>query len=95
MLTCIVEITSPKFWVLPISKNQEEKFNLIKKMRDDGFTFLEISDYLNTSEYKPQRTENFTSQQVFGLFDKMNKRIKRLQKITPPKVVSVGLILNE
>jgi hypothetical protein len=64
-------------------------------MRDDGFTFLEISDYLNTSEYKPQRTENFTSQQVFGLFDKMNKRIKRLQKITPPKVVSVGLILNE
>ena len=95
MLTCIVEITSQKFWVLPISKNQEEKFNLIKKMRDDGFTFLEISDYLNTSEYKPQRTENFTSQQVFGLFDKMNKRIKRLQKITPPKVVSVGLILNE
>ena len=64
-------------------------------MRDDGFTFLEISDYLNTSEYKPQRTKNFTSQQVFGLFDKMNKRIKRLQKITPPKVVSVGLILNE
>ena len=64
-------------------------------MRDDGFTFLEISDYLNTSEYKPQRTENFTSQQVFGLFDKMNKRIKKLQKITPPKVVSVGLILNE
>ncbi|WP_166960440.1 hypothetical protein [Yeosuana marina] len=64
-------------------------------MRDDGFTFLEISDYLNTSEYKPQRTDKFTSQQVFGLFDKMNKRIKRLQKIKPPKAVSVGLILNE
>jgi hypothetical protein len=64
-------------------------------MRENGLTFLEISDYLNTSNYIPQRTENFTSQQVFGLFDKMNKRIKRLQKITPPKVVSVGLILNE
>lgn len=64
-------------------------------MRENGFTFLEISDYLNTSNYIPQRTDKFTSQQVFGLFDKMNKRIKRLQKITPPKVVSVGLILNE
>ena len=90
--TCIVEITSPLFWVLPLSKEQEEKYNIIKKMRDKGFTFLEISDYLNTSEYKPQRTENFTSQQVFGLFDKMNKRIKRLQKITPLKIYNFGLV---
>ena len=63
-------------------------------MRDKGFTFLEISDYLNTSEYKPQRTENFTSQQVFGLFDKMNERIKRLNKITQPKIYEFGIIIE-
>jgi len=61
-------------------------------MRGKGFTFLEICDYLNTSDYQPQRTENFSSQQVFGLFDKMNKRIKRLQKITPPKIYNFGLV---
>ena len=61
-------------------------------MRGKGFTFLEISDYLNTSDYQPQRTDKFTSQQVFGLFDKMNKRIKRLQKITPPKIYNFGLV---
>lgn len=91
-LTCIVEITSPTFWVIPISKKQEEKYTLIKKMREHGYTFLEISNFLNTSNYKPQRTKNFSSQQVFGLFDKMNKRIKRLQKITPPKIYNFGLV---
>ena len=59
---------------------------------DKGLTFLEISDYLNTSKYIPQRTDKFTSQQVFGLFDKMNKRIKRLQKITPPKIYNFGIL---
>jgi len=63
-------------------------------MKEDGFTFLEISDYLNTSDYKPQRTDKFTSQQVFGLFDKMNKRIKRLDKITPPIIYNFGLLHN-
>jgi hypothetical protein len=65
------------FWVLSLCKEQEEKYIIIKKMRDDGFTYLEISDFLNTSNYKPQRTDNFSSQLVFGLFDKMNTQIKR------------------
>jgi hypothetical protein len=65
------------FWVLSLCKEQEEKYIIIKKMRDDGFTYLEISDFLNTSNYKPQRTDNFSCQLVFRLFDKMNTQIKR------------------
>jgi hypothetical protein len=61
-------------------------------MRDDGFTFLEISDFLNTTDYKPQRTDNFSPQQVFGLLDKMNKRIRRLNEVTPPKIYDFGLV---
>lgn len=93
--TCIVEITSPLFWVLPLSKEQEEKYNIIKKKREKGFTFLEISDYLNTSEYKPQRTDRFTPQQVFGLFDKMNNRIERLNKVVKPKIYEIGILMEE
>ncbi len=29
-------------------------------MRDDGFTYLEISDFLNNSKYKPQSTKKWT-----------------------------------
>jgi hypothetical protein len=93
--TCIVEITSPLFWVLPLSNEQEEKYNIIKKKRDEEFTFLEISDYLNTSEYKPQRTDKFTPQQVFGLFEKMNNRIERLNKVVKPKIYEIGILMDE
>jgi hypothetical protein len=61
-------------------------------MRKEGCTYLEISEFLNTSNYKPQRTEKFSPQQVFGLLDKMNKRIKRLNGITPPKIYNFGLL---
>lgn len=61
-------------------------------MRDEDFTYLEISNFLNTMDFEPQRTKKFSPQQVFGLLDKMNKRIKRLNKITPPKIYNFGLI---
>ena len=47
---------------------------------------------MNESHFKPQRTLKFTPQQVWGLEFKMENRIKRLDKIENPRVVSIGLI---
>ena len=47
---------------------------------------------MNESHFKPQRTLKFTPQQIWGLEFKMENRIKRLDKIEKPKVVSIGLI---
>ena len=47
---------------------------------------------MNESHFKPQRTLKFTPQQVWGLEFKMENRIKRLDKIEKPKVISIGLI---
>ncbi len=47
---------------------------------------------MDESHFKPQRTLKFTPQQVWGLEFKMENRIKRLDKIEKPKVVSIGLI---
>ena len=47
---------------------------------------------MNESHFKPQRTLKFTPQQVWGLEFKMENRIKKLDKIEKPKVVSIGLI---
>ena len=88
-------MTSPKFWVLPISSSQIEKYNFIKEKRKEGFYCLQISDMMNESHFKPQRTLKFTPQQVWGLEFKMENRIKRLDKIEKPKVVSIGLIKTE
>ena len=90
-----VEVISPKFWVLPLSSSQIEKYNFIREKRSQGFYYLQISDMMNESHFKPQRTLKFTPQQVWGLEFKMENRIKRLDKIEKPKVVSIGLIKTE
>ena len=87
---CVVEITSPHYWVVPISEDQRKKYEIIEKMREKGYKFREISDYLNNSSHRPQRTSCFTPEQVFGLYSKMNKRIKRLGVVTPPKILEIG-----
>ena len=94
-LTCIVEITSPHYWVVPLSESQYEKYNIIRSMKNSGSTYLQISDYLNSSDYKPQRTDKFAPQQVFGLLFKMEKRLTRLSKITSPKIISIGFQSKE
>ena len=87
-----VEVISPKFWVLPLSSSQIEKYNFIKEKRSQGFYYHQISDMMNESHFKPQRTFKFTPQQVWGLESKMKKRKFRLKKMIPPKVISVGII---
>ena len=46
----------------------------------------------NESNFKPQRTDKFTPQQVWGLEFKMEKGLKRLDKMENPKIVSIGLV---
>lgn len=91
-LKCVVEITSPHYWLIPLSEIQMEKYKVIRSMKDDGFTYLQISDYLNTTDYKPQRTDKFTPQQVFGLLFKMERRLKRLSQITEPNIINISRI---
>lgn len=90
-LNVVVEITSPKFWVTPLSQTQKDKYEFIKEKREQGYYFKEISDVLNESDFTPQRTDKFTPQQVWGLESKMKKREKRLKKIKPLKIISISI----
>jgi len=67
-----VEVTFPKLWVLPLSSSQIEKYNYIKEKRDEGYYYYQISDMMNESNFKPQRTDIFTPQQVWGLEFKLS-----------------------
>ena len=61
------------------------KIQLHKEKRDEGYYYCQISDMMNRSNFKPQRTDKFTPQQVWGLEFKMEKRLKRLDKIESPE----------
>ena len=47
---------------------------------------------MNEIIFKPQRTDKFTPQQFWGLEFKMEKRLKRLDKIENPKILSIVLV---
>ena len=47
---------------------------------------------MNESNFKPQRTDKFTPQQVWGLEFKMEKRLKRLDKIENPKILNISIL---
>jgi len=64
----------------------------IISLRKKEFYYHQISVMMNESHFKPQRTLKFTPQQVWGLEFKLEKRLKRLDKIENPRVVSIGLI---
>ncbi len=87
-----IEVTSPKLWVLPLSSSQIEKYNYIKEKRDEGYFYYQISEMMNKSKFKPQRTDKFTPQQVWGLEFKMEKRLKRLDKIKNPKILKISIL---
>ena len=74
-----IEVISPKLWVLPLTSSQIEKYNFIKKKRDEGYYYYQISDMMNESNFKPQRTDKFTPQQVWGLEFKMEKTTKKIR----------------
>ena len=94
-LTCIVELTSPKFWVIPLSKGQKDRYKIVKQLRDEGLTYTQISDYLNTkTQYKPRRTKQFSPSIVHSLEKKMEKRIDRLEQTFKPSIYGFGLKLE-
>jgi hypothetical protein len=50
---------------------------------------------MNESEFTPQRSDKFTPQQVWGIEFKMEKRLKRLNKIENPKISSIGIVVKK
>lgn len=61
------------------------------EMREKGYTYKQISQLLNESNFTTRNGGDFTPQQVWGLEYKMKSRLRRLDKITPPKIKVIGL----
>ena len=90
-LTCVVEISSHKLWIRRLQPNQLNNFRYIKRLRKDGFTYLEISNILNQNGFHPQRVKKFSPQLVCSLEKKMLIRERRISKVIKPKIYNFGL----
>ena len=64
-------------------------YRLIRKLRDRGYFFYEISNIFNQHNLKPNRTDKFSPQIIHGSFKKMKIREKEMSKRDKPKIVNI------
>ena len=86
-LGSIVSITSRKFTVCRLSDDWEELLELIHDLHINGMSNRDISDYLNSNNYKPRRTDKFSTKLVWSLIEKY--------KILPQKPNEVKIKVEE
>ena len=80
-LGCIVSITSRKFKVCRLSDDWEELLALIHDLHINGMSNRDISDYLNSNNYKPRRTDKFSTKLVWILIEKYKIRLQKKNEV--------------
>jgi len=88
-LGCIVRITSRKFTVVNLSDDWEKLLELIYDLHINGMSNRDISDYLNSNNYKPRRTDKFSTKLVSSLIEKYKIRLQKQNEVKI-KVEEVG-----
>ena len=88
-LGCIVSITSRKFTVCRLSDDWEELLKLIRDLHINGMSNRDISDYLNSNNYKPRRTDKFSTKLVWSLIEKYKIRLQKQDEVKI-KVEEIG-----
>ncbi len=96
-LTLKVDISSTQYWVRPLSENQNKLYHLISDLRNEGLTFPQISDHLNSNtDLKPTRSKReFYPPIVWSIWNKMRNREERLSKKTELRIYDIGLVKEE
>jgi hypothetical protein len=88
-LGCIVSITSRKFTVVNLSDDWEDLLELIYDLHINGMSNRDISEYLNSNNYKPRRTDKFSTNLVWILLKKYKIRLQKKNEVKI-KVEEVG-----
>ena len=63
------------------SKRQQENYDLIKSLHDDGLGYRKISKILNDKGIKTSRGNTWTNTKVFSVLKKYKEREDRLELI--------------
>ena len=95
-LTLKVDISTTQYWVRPLSENQNRLFHIISELRNDGLTFPQISEFLNSNtDLKPIRSKRkFYPPLVWSMWDKITKRKERISQISKPRIRDIGLMIE-
>ena len=82
---------SPSLWVAKYSPYQEFLHGKISDLRDKGWTFNQIADWLNENGYSTVRGKTFRGNHVHSIVKKKRIRDERLGQRHEPHLSNFGL----
>ena len=93
-LTYDIKIECKNLNPVNLSKKQLNLYKKICELKDEGFTYKQISNKLNELGYKPTRGKvgEFTPQKVWSNYTKIKKNQERKVEVTSLSVKNVDLV---
>ena len=87
--TLSVRITN--LWVAPYSQYQQFLYDTITDLREKGWNYQQIADWLNQNDYTTPRGKKFLNAHAHSIVKKKKVREVRLTKMYPPKLSNFAL----
>ena len=90
-LTFVLSVRATHLCVAPYSLYEQFLFVTINDLREKGWNYRQIADWLNQSEYKTPRGKMFHGSHAHSTVKKKRFREKRLTTMYPPKLSDYSL----
>ena len=90
-LTFVLSVRVTHLWVAPYTQYQQFLFVTINDLREKGWNYQQIADWLNLNHYKTPRGKMFHGSHAHSIVKKKKIRDARLNKTYPPKLSNFDL----
>ena len=89
--TFTVERRFTNLWVAPYSSYQQLLYGLICDLRNKGWNYQQIADWLNSNDFTTPRGHKFLNAHAQSIVKKKHLRDARLTKRYPPELSNFGI----
>ena len=90
-LTFVLSVRVTHLWVAPYTQYQQFLFVTISDLREKGWNYRQIADWLNQNDYKTPRGKMFHGSHAHSIGKKKKTREIRLNQMYPPKLSNFAL----
>ena len=90
-LTFVLSVRATHLWVAPYSEYQQFLFVTINDLREKGWNYVEIANWLNENNYKTPRGHKFVNSHAISIVKKKIARDARLSKRYPWKLSNFAI----
>ena len=90
-LTFVLSVRVTHLWVAPYTQYQEFLFVTINDLREKGWNYRQIADWLNQNDYKTPRGKMFHGSHAHSIVKKKKTREVRLNRRYEPKLSNFDL----